>query len=104
MGKDLKFTINAFLSLILNALLSTFLLAGDTLMPEILFKQPEFTQTLCACGPFTKNKNGRQKIKKNEVQYIFIKTNYFATRILNDTSFSTTKIYANIINANTWIK
>ena len=79
MGKDLKFTINTFLSLILNALLSTFLLAGDTFMPEILLKQPGFTQTLHACGPFTKNKKGRQKVKKNEVQYIFVKANYLAT-------------------------
>ena len=79
MGKDLKFTINTFLSLILNALLSTFLLAGDTFMPEILLKQPGFTQTLHACGPFTKNKKGRQKIKKNEVQYIFVEANYLAT-------------------------
>ena len=73
-------------------------------MPEILLKQPGFTQTLYACGPFTKNKKGRQKIKKNEVQYIFVKANYLATWILSDTSFSTTKNYANIINANTWIK
>ena len=61
MGKDLKFTINTFLSLILNALLSTFLLAGDTFMPEILLKQPGFTQPYMLVDHLLKTKRDDKK-------------------------------------------
>ena len=38
----------------MNQIVNKFLLAGDTFMPEIHFKQPGFTYS--ACGSFTKNK------------------------------------------------
>ena len=38
----------------MNETVNKFLLVGDTLMPEMHLKQPEFTYS--ACGPFTKNK------------------------------------------------
>ena len=38
----------------MNDILDTFLLVGDTFMPEMYLRQPEFTYV--ACGPFTKNK------------------------------------------------
>ena len=43
-------------------------------MPEVHLKQPEFTYT--ACGPFTKNKERIQNLKKQVIQDIFTKMNY----------------------------
>ena len=43
-------------------------------MPEVLLKQPEFTYS--ACGPFTKNKERIQNLKKQVIQDIFTKMNY----------------------------
>ena len=50
------------------------LLAGDKFVLEMHLKQPGFTYS--ACDPFTKNKERmKKKRKKQENQYIFIKTN-----------------------------
>ena len=38
----------------MNEIPKTFLLAGDTFMPEMHLRQPGFTYS--ACGPFTKKK------------------------------------------------
>ena len=38
----------------MNEIVNNFLLLGDTFMPEMHLKQPDFTYS--ACGPFTKNK------------------------------------------------
>ena len=43
-------------------------------MPEVHLKQPEFTYS--ACGPFTKNKERIQNLKKQVIQDIFTKMNY----------------------------
>ena len=43
----------------MNAMANSFLLAGNTFMPEMYLRQPRFTYS--ACGPFTKN---RERIKK----------------------------------------
>ena len=43
----------------MNEIANTFLLAGDTFMPEMHLKQPGFTYS--ACGPFTKNKKRIEK-------------------------------------------
>ena len=42
-------------------------------MPETHLRQPGFTYR--TCGPFTKNKERMKKLKKQEIQDIFIKTN-----------------------------
>ena len=42
-------------------------------MPEMNLRQTGFTYS--ACGPLTKNKERIKKLKKQEIQYIFIKTN-----------------------------
>ena len=43
-------------------------------MPEMNLRQPRLT--FSACGPFTKNKESIQKLKKKqEIQDIFIKMN-----------------------------
>ena len=46
----------------MNDIINTFLLAGDTFMPEMHLRQPGFTYS--ACGPFTKNKERIQKFKQ----------------------------------------
>ena len=51
-----------------------FLLAGDRFRPEMHLKQPGFTYS--TCGPFTKNKERMQKLKKKQqIQTIFTKIN-----------------------------
>ena len=59
----------------MNEIVNTFLLAGDKFMPEMHLKQPGFTYSVC--GPFTKNKDRIQKLKKTkqETQAIFTKVN-----------------------------
>ena len=42
------------MSIIINKIVNTFLLAGDKFMPEMQLKVPGFTYS--AWGPFTKNK------------------------------------------------
>ena len=56
----------------MNEIISKFLIAGDNFMPKTHLRQPGFIYSVC--GPFTKNK-GRIK-KKQEIQDIFIKTNW----------------------------
>ena len=43
-------------------------------MPEMHLKQPILT--FSDCGPFTKNKERIKNLKKQEIQDIFIKTNW----------------------------
>ena len=57
----------------MNEIVNTFLLAGDKFMPGIHLKQPGFTYS--ACGPFTKNKERIQNLKKQEIQAVFTKMN-----------------------------
>ena len=57
----------------MNEIVNKFLLAGDKFMPGMHLKQPGFTYS--ACGPFTKNKERIQKIKKQEIQAILTKMN-----------------------------
>ena len=56
----------------MNEIVNKFLLAIGKLMPEMRIRQPGFTYS--ACGPFTKNKE-KKKLRKLEIQDIFIKTN-----------------------------
>ena len=42
-------------------------------MPQMHLRQPEFTYS--ACGSFTKIKERIKKLKKQEINDIFIKTN-----------------------------
>ena len=55
----------------MNEIVNKFLLAGDKFMPEMHLKQPGFTYS--PCGPFTKNKERIQNLKKQEIQTIFTK-------------------------------
>ena len=58
----------------MNEIVNKFLLAGDKFMPEMHLRQPRLTYR--ACGPFTKNKERIQKLKKKQVIHdIFIKMN-----------------------------
>ena len=59
-----------FIIIKMNEIVNTFLLAGDTFMPEMYLKQPGFTYS--AYGPFTKNKERIQKIKETgDTKYIY---------------------------------
>ena len=54
----------------MNEIVSTFLLVGDIVMPEMHLKQPGFTYI--AFGPFTKNKKKIQKFKQTgDTSYIY---------------------------------
>ena len=57
----------------MNEIVKNVLLEGDKFMSEIHLRQPRFTYS--ACRPFTKTKERIQKIKKQEIHNIFIKTN-----------------------------
>ena len=54
----------------MNEIVSRFLLAGDTFIPEMHLQQPRFTYS--TRGPFTKNKERFQKLKETgETSYIY---------------------------------
>ena len=57
----------------MNNVVNKILLAGDKFKPEMHLKQPGFTYSVC--GPFTKNKERIQKLKKQEMRTIFTKIN-----------------------------
>ena len=51
-------------------IVNKFLLAGDKFMPEMHLRQPQFVYS--ACGPFTKNKERIEKLKKTrDTSYIY---------------------------------
>ena len=59
-----------FIEYKMNDIINKFLLAGDTFMPEMHLKQPQFTYS--ACGPFNKNKERIQKFKETgDTKYIY---------------------------------
>ena len=54
----------------MNNVINKFLLAGDKFIPEIHFRQPQFTYS--ACGPFTKHEQRIQKFKETgDTNYIY---------------------------------
>ena len=57
----------------MNPIVNKLLLAGDRFVPEMHFKQPGYTYS--ACGPFTENKKRIKKLKKQDIQDIFIQMN-----------------------------
>ena len=57
----------------MNEIVNKFLLAGDKFMPEMHLKQPGFTYS--ASGPFTKNKERIQKLKKKKQDTSYIHKN-----------------------------
>ena len=57
----------------MNEIVNKFLLVTDKFMPEMHLRQPRLTYS--ACGPFTKNKERIQNLKKQEMLVIFTKTN-----------------------------
>ena len=51
----------------MNETAKKFLLAGDKFLPEIHLRQSGFTYSVC--GPFTKNKERIQKLKKTKKKH-----------------------------------
>ena len=72
----------------MNEIVNKFLLAGDKFMPEMHLKQPGFTYS--ACGPFTKNKERIQSLKKQVIKIIFTRM------ILIKLVFNTIQLMVNI--------
>ena len=55
----------------MNGIVNTFLLVGDTVLPEMHLKQPGFTYS--ACGSFTRNEERIEKFKETgDTNYIYI--------------------------------
>ena len=52
----------------MNNIINKFLLAGDTFIPELHLRQPQFTYS--AYGPFTKLNKEFKGLKKLEIQTI----------------------------------
>ena len=55
----------------MNNVINKFLLAGDTFMPEMHLKQPQFVHS--ACGPFTRHKERIKKFKQTDDTRYFYK-------------------------------
>ena len=54
----------------MNKIVNKLLLVGDNFMLEMHLKQPVFTYS--ACGPFTKNKERMEKLKKNRRYKLYL--------------------------------
>ena len=54
----------------MNNVINKFLLAGDTFMPEIHLKQPQFVYS--ACGPLTRHKERIKKFKQTGVFWLMV--------------------------------
>ena len=55
----------------MNGIVNTFLLVGDTFLPEMHLKEPGFTYS--ACGSFTRNEERIEKFKETgDTNYIYI--------------------------------
>ena len=73
----------------MNNLINKFLLAGDKFMPEIHFRQPQFTYS--ACGPFTRHEERIQKFKETgDTNYVF-KNELDKTCFVHDAAYSDSK-------------
>ena len=57
----------------MNEIAKKLLLAGNKFIPEMHLKHPGFTSRICES--FTKNKERINKLKKQEIQDIFITMN-----------------------------
>ena len=74
----------------MNQIVHKFLLAGDTCMPEMHLKQPEFTYS--TCRPFTKSKERIQKFKETgDTNYIY-KNNLDKVCFQHDMAFGDFKV------------
>ena len=73
----------------MNNTINKLLLAGDTFMPEIHLRQPQFTYS--ACGPFTKHKQRIQKFKETgDTNYIY-KNELDKACFVHDAAYSDSK-------------
>ena len=57
----------------MGEIVNTFLMVADKSIPEMHFKQPEFTYS--ACGPFTKTKKELEKLCRQEIEVLITKIN-----------------------------
>ena len=73
----------------MNAIVNKFLLPGNTFVPEMHLKQPDFTYS--ACGPFTKNKERFEKfMQTGNINFIY-KNELDKTFFQNDVAYGKSK-------------
>ena len=73
----------------MNNVINKFLLAGDTFMPDIHLRQPQFTYS--ASGPFTKHEQRIQKFKETgDTNYVY-KNELDKGCFLHDAAYSDSK-------------
>ena len=70
-------------------IINKFLLAGDTLMPQMHLRHPQFTYS--ACGPFTKHKQRIQKFKETEDTNYIYKNELVKACFAHDAAYSDSK-------------
>ena len=70
----------------MNSIINKFLLGGDKFMPEMHYRQPQFTYS--AGGPFTKHKQRIHKFKKAG------DTNYMYKNELDKACFAHEAVYS----------
>ena len=73
----------------MNNVINKFLLAGDTFMPEMHLRQPQFTYS--ACGPFTKHKQRIQKFKETGGTNYIYKNELDKACFAHDAAYSDSK-------------
>ena len=57
----------------MNEIVNKLLLGGDKFVPQMHLETPGFTYS--ACGPFTKNRERTQNLKKQKIHDIFVPMN-----------------------------
>ena len=73
----------------MSNIINKLLLAGDTFMPEIHLRQPQFTYS--ACGPFTKHEQRIQKLRETgDTNYIY-KNELDKACFVHDAAYSDSK-------------
>ena len=73
----------------MNNIINKFLLVGNTFMPEMHLREPQFTYS--ACGPFTKHKQRIQKFKETGDRNCIYKNELDKARFAHDVAYSDSK-------------
>ena len=86
----------------MNDTINKFLLAGDKCLPQMHFRQPQFTYSVC--GTFTKNKKIIQKFKEiGDATYIY-RNELDKTCFQHDMAYGDFKDLAKRTSADTFLR
>ena len=75
----------------MNEIVNTFLLVRYKFIPEMHLKQPGFTYTACACGPFTKNKERIEKFMQTGNTEFVYRNELYKACFQHDMAYGKTK-------------